>query len=240
MEFGAPEDRIKVIPNGVNLSRYDPIRSRRKKKRLEDPGRIAVGFLGRVVAIKDVKTLIRAARKVVGKLPKAQFFIVGPTDEEPMYFQECEQIVAAAGLQQAIKFTGPATLEQALPEFDIMVLSSISEGLPFAVLEAFAAEIAVISTDVGSCPELIEGRANESPGLGIGGRVVPVGDAEALAEAIRALAIDRTIQDKMGWVGRRRVEAYYQEELVIREYREIYERLSKPEHEREQAAAVST
>ena len=136
-----------------------------------------------------------------------------------------------------MKFTGSATLEQALPEFDIMVLSSISEGLPFAVLEAFAAEIPVISTDVGSCPELIDGRANENPALGAAGRIVPVGDSEALAEAIREVAIDRRIQDEMGSVGRRRVETYYQEEAVIRDYRGIYQRLSQPEQQPVPAAA---
>ena len=239
VEFGAPEERIRVIPNGVALPRYEPIRSHRREKRRENPDRTVIGFLGRVVAIKDVKTLIRAARIVAGTVPGAQFLIVGPTDEEPGYFQECEQIVAGAGLRQTVRFTGSATLEEALPEFDILVLSSISEGLPFAVLEAFAAEIPVISTDVGSCPELIEGRAAEVPALGFAGGVVPVGDAEALAEAIRMLATDRALQDEMGRAGRRRVEAYYQEDLVIRQYREIYERLAQPEHQREPAAAVN-
>ncbi len=225
-EFGAPSNLIRVIPNGVDLSRFEPIRENRRHKRESLPERRIIGFFGRVVAIKDVKTLLRAARLTLDKEPGARFLIVGPTDEDPAYFEECENLTRELNLKEFAHFAGPATPEQALPEFDIMVLSSVSEGLPFAVLEAFAAGMPVISTDVGSCSELIQGRQDESPALGDAGRVVPVGDPGALAEALTELIRDRALQDRMGDTGLARVRQSYTESAIIEEYRDLYRTLA--------------
>lgn len=225
-EFGAPANLIRVIPNGVNLDRFEAIRQSRIEKRNTLPDRQIIGFFGRVVAIKDIKTLLRAARLTLDNEPGARFLLVGPTDEDPAYFEECEALVRELNLREFIHFAGPATPEQALPEFDLMVLSSVSEGLPFAALEAFAAGMPVISTDVGSCPELIHGRPNESPALGDAGRVVPVGDPGALAVAIAELIRDRDLQDRMGEIGLARVRQSYTEPSIIEAYRGLYRDLA--------------
>lgn len=221
-EFGAPAERQQVIPNGVDLSRFEAIRESRREKRLAQPGRRHVGFFGRVVAIKDVKTLLRAARLTIDAVPDARFLIVGPTDEDAAYFAECETLTAELGLSEHVLFTGPASPETALPEFDIMVLSSVSEGLPFAVLEAFGAGMPVVSTDVGSCAELIHGRDDEQPALGPAGAVVPVGNPPALAQALIRLLSDRELQDRCGAAGLARTRQSYTESGVIDHYRELY------------------
>ena len=113
-------------------------------------------------------------------------------------------------------------LTEALPEFDVMALPSLSEGLPFALLECLAAEVPCVTTDVGACREIIEGRAGEAPGIGLAGRVVPPGDAAALGQALVAVLQDRSLQDQLGSAGRRRVEAGYTEQAVLDAYRRLY------------------
>ena len=226
VEYGAAAEKIEIVPNGVDAGAFVSIRAAREAAVGAEPGRTVIGFLGRIVSIKDVKTLIQAAGIVHRSAPQAVFRLTGPTDEEPAYFEECLQLVARLGLEKAVRFTGPMTLEAFLPQVDIVALSSLSEGLPFVVLEAFAAGLPMVSTDVGSCRELIEGRADESPALGRAGFVVPVGDAERLADAMLRLVTDPALAADMGGHGRRRVEAHYIHADVIRRFRTLYRSLT--------------
>ncbi len=226
VEYGADPEKIEIVPNGVDCADYDAIRTARTDALKDDPQRMVIGFLGRIVGIKDVKTLIQAAAIVHRSAPKASFRLTGPTDEEPGYFEECRQLVARLGLESAVKFTGPMKLGEFLPQVDIVTLASLSEGLPFVVLEAFAAGLPMVSTDVGSCRELIEGRADESPAFGPAGYVVPVGDAERLADAILRLIDDPARAAEFGANGRRRVAAHYVHAHVIDRFRQLYRTLA--------------
>lgn len=225
IEFGADANRISIIPNGVGLSRFDPLLARRRQLRADHPDRRNVGFLGRVVAIKDVLALLRAAALVIAEVPDAHFLIMGPIDEDPDYADQCANLCRQLGIANRVEFTGPKTLEDALPATDVMVLSSISEGLPFVALEAFAAGIPLIATDVGACRELVEGRSDLSSSIGPAGQIVPVGEPIALGQAIVRLLADRRLQDKLGNAGRKRVETSYAEADVIAAYRRLYEKL---------------
>jgi glycosyltransferase involved in cell wall biosynthesis len=225
IEFGAPANRVTIIPNGVDLSSFDDHRRARQKLRAADPERRNVGFLGRVVAIKDIKTLLRAAAYVITEIPAAQFLIMGPVDEDAEYAQHCRDLCRQLGIENRIEFTGPKNLDEALPAVDVMVLPSISEGLPFVALEAFSADIPLVATDVGACRELVEGRQHRHADSGPAGIIVPVGEPVALGQAIARLLGDRALQDKLGATGRRRVETVYAEADVIAAYRGLYETL---------------
>ena len=225
IEFGAPANRVTIIPNGVDLDSFDAPRKKRQQLRAADPDRRNVGFLGRVVAIKDVKTLLRAAAFVISEVPDAHFLIMGPVDEDSDYAEQCHDLCRQLGIDNRVEFTGPKNLDEALPEVDVMVLSSISEGLPFVALEAFGADIPLVATDVGSCRELVEGRQQRHADSGPAGIIVPVGEPVALGQAITRLLLDRSLQDKYGRTGRRRVETVYAEADVIRSYRDLYETL---------------
>ncbi len=222
VEFGAAADRIDIIPNGVEMSKFDALRHEHARLRAEDPGRSVVGFLGRIVSIKDVKTLLKAAGLIHATRPDVQFLLAGPTDEDPAYFRECEAIVERAGLGQVVKFSGSMTLQEFLPAVDLVVLSSVSEGLPFVVLEGFAAGLPLVTTDVGACRELLEGRPGESPAHGTGGFVTPIGDAERLADAILVLVNDPALAARMGEAGRSRTTALYAQQDVVRKFKELY------------------
>jgi len=240
IEFGADANRISIIPNGVEPGRFVPLLARRRKQRADHPNRRNVGFLGRVVAIKDVLTLLRAAALVVAEVPDAHFLIMGPIDEDPDYAEQCAALCRQLGIESRIEFTGPKTLEDALPQIDVVVLSSISEGLPFVALEAFATGIPLVATDVGACRELVEGRSDLSSSIGPAGQIVPVGEPIALGQAIVRLLADRDLQDKLGSAGRKRVETSYAEADVIAAYRRLYEKLAEARGQRPVSSAEQT
>lgn len=215
--YGARPEKIEIIPNGIRPADFDVVLERRR--RTADPARRVVGFLGRVVAIKDVKTLLRAARLVVDRCREAQFLIAGPTDEDEGYAEACVQLVEQLDLDHHVKFLGPRQRDEFLEEIDVMLLTSVSEGLPFVIIESFAAGVPVVSTDVGSCRELIMGKGD---GLGPAGGVTPIGDPAAIAAALLPLLQDPKMRRTMGEAGRARVVAKYDQEQVVRRYRELY------------------
>ncbi len=148
-------------PNGIQLARFAPMRDER-------PAQVppVLCLIGRVVPIKDVKTFIRAMRRVVNQMPQAEGWIAGPADEDASYAQECENLVRSLGLENHVKFLGFQKVEDLMPKIGLIVLSSISEALPLVILEGYAAGVPTVSTDVGSCRQLIEGLGEEDRALG--------------------------------------------------------------------------
>lgn len=215
---GANPSRTQVIPNGINLDQWTEVLAGRS------PG-IApvVGLIGRVVPIKDVKTFLRAMRGVVTVMPEVQGWIVGPEEEDPEYVAECRSLVVSLGLEQQVRFLGFQRIQEILPQLGLMVLTSISEAQPLVILEAWAAGTPVVSSDVGSCRELIEGGDAADRDLGRAGEVVAIADPQATAQAIIELLRDHSRWTAAQAVGLARVHRYYSEELMIGRYRALYQ-----------------
>ena len=170
--------------------------------------------------------LIRAAAEVCQACPEAEFSLVGPKDEDQDYADGCAALIQELGIGAKVSMPGPVdNPKDILPEFDIMVLSSVSEGLPFSVIEAFAMAMPVVATDVGACRELIFGQRDENPVIGPAGDIVPVGDSSALARSLIKLVKDRHLQDQYGAAGLKRVETHYLEKDVVDNYRYLYTNL---------------
>jgi len=130
-----------------------------------------------------------------------------------------------------VKFLGFQRIDELLPKVGVMVLSSISEALPLVVLEGFAAGVPCVTTDVGSCRELIFGLPGEDADLGAAGGVVRIADPAALAEASLALLANPTRWQNAQAAGIARVERYYTQERMVGSYRELYTSLmDKPDH----------
>lgn len=220
--FGADPEKIEIVPNGIRPETFDALAETRKQLIKKHPKRKNIGFLGRIVRIKDVKTLLRSARLVVDEVPDAKFLLAGPKEEEPGYAAACEELTRSLGLTDNVEFLGPTQRDHLLLQIDVMLLTSISEGQPFVVIESFGAGVPVVSTDVGSCGELIDGKEGESPALGPAGLLTPVGDARAIARSVTALLKDRERATQMGEVGRKRVKAYYDEADMVSRYEELY------------------
>ena len=214
---GADPAKTLVVPNGLDVGPLSAL------PRVEPAaGEFRIGFVGRVVPIKDVKTFIRAVKIVVTAQPGARAVIAGPGDEDPEYLAECQGLAVALGIAERVEFTGRVDVKQIYPRVDVLVLTSISEGLPLVILEAAAAGIPVVSTDVGACRELLEGRLPADRALGASGLVTGLADPAATARAILVFARDPGLCEEMGRAARARVRAHYQESDLIRRYREIY------------------
>jgi polysaccharide biosynthesis protein PelF len=220
--FGADAGRIQIIPNGIETETFSTLATARQERRKNDPSSMVVGFLGRVVSIKDIKTLLRTARKVISQLPAARFLIAGPTEEEPEYYQECLELHQQLELTAHVEFLGPRDRMDFLPRLDVMILTSISEGLPYVVLESLAAGIPVISTDVGACAEIILGRTGEVPAHGAAGCIASVGNAEDLAQGTISLLTQPPLLEAMSTAGRARVEHLYHSNHIRDAYAELY------------------
>jgi glycosyltransferase involved in cell wall biosynthesis len=216
---GADPLKTQNIPNGINVARFAPLRALRPAT----PPPVLC-LIGRVVPIKDVKTFIRAMRTVVNRLPQAEAWIAGPEDEDPAYAVECRNLAAGLGLADKVKFLGFQQLTEILPKIGVVVLSSISEALPLVVLEGYAAGIPAVTTDVGSCRQLVYGMDENDVALGASGRVVGIADPAALAGAALELLTDPAAWRAAAAAGIRRVEEYYTQENMLASYRLIYNR----------------
>lgn len=216
---GAPAERTCNIPNGVAVAKLARLR-----RPVGAPIPPVLCLIGRVVPIKDVKTFIEAMRKVVNHRPDAMAWIAGPTDEDPEYALECQELVRLLGLEDRVQFLGYRSLDELLPQIGLMVLSSISEGLPLVVLEGFAAGIPALTTDVGSCRQLIEGLPGEDAALGKAGEVVRIANAEALADGALSLLQDENRWRAASQAAIRRVERYYTQEQMFAHYQQLYEK----------------
>ncbi len=215
---GALPERTGSIPNGIRLERFVPLRAQRPH---EPPPVLCL--IGRVVPIKDIKTFIRAMRRVVNQRPDAQGWIAGPAEEDPAYAEECRNLVRSLGLQEQVRFLGMQRVEELMPRIGLVVLSSISEALPLVLLEGYAAGVPAVSTDVGSCRQLIEGLDEADRALGHSGTVVPIAEPQQLADAALELLGDSARWQAASRAAMARVERYYTDTLMFERYRQVYE-----------------
>ena len=215
LEDGAQIDKMMIIPNGVNIKHFSALGHRRQATP-------TIGFVGRVVPIKDVKTYIRACALLRQSAPDLKAYIIGPTDENEEYYLECVNLVELLGLEHTVIFTGQARVEEYLPNIDVLVLTSISEAQPLVILEAGAAGVPIVATDVGACRELVEGTATEDPNLGAGGVITPLASPAATADAIYTLLSDTAFYERASLTIKERMKQYYNEAIQQQAYRNLY------------------
>ena len=217
IKFGAAEEKINLITNGIDVEKYSLPKITKAKN---DPVHIAL--VGRVVPIKDIKTFVKSIAFVYVKYPQIKVSIIGPLDEDEAYYDECVRMVKILDLENIIEFTGKKNVLEEYPKIDLMALSSISEGQPIVILEAMASGIPFVSTDVGSCKELLIGMSEEDKDLGVCGLLVPFGDVQKMGNAILELVQQDEVRRKMGEIAKKRVQIYYNEEDVIKKYNKLY------------------
>jgi len=171
----APADRIRVIPLGLELQPLAGVLPRgglRREAGVPDAAPL-VGIVGRLTAIKDVATFLHAADAVRARVPAARFAVVGDGELR----RDLEARADRLGLAEAVRFHGwRHDMAAVYGDLDVAVNTSLNEGTPVALIEAMAAARPVVATRVGGTPDLLGGGAR--------GRLVPAGDAGAVAEGI--------------------------------------------------------
>lgn len=217
IELGCPEEKIMITPNGISLERFAAL----PEKAVEEMNQINIGAVLRVTPIKDVKTMIRAFAYAKEKVPEMHLWIMGPTEEDEIYAQECFELVEALKVPD-VHFTGRVDVRQYLGKMDFTILTSISEGMPLTILESYAAKKPVIATDVGNCRGLIYG---ESDDYGLAGILTHIMNVTEIAEAMIKLAQTPQLIREMGEIGYRRVVKSYRIEQMKDTYTDIYKEI---------------
>ena len=200
--------RTRVIHNGVNPESFVP------DTRVADPGPVAV-FVGRVDPIKDLETLLSAFALVTDTIPEARLEIWGP-ETDPEYSVLLRREAAAAGIDTAVEFRGPTSAPtDAFHRGRVVVQSSVSEGMPFALLEAMSCGRPVVATAVGGVPEAM------APGPCL----VPPQDPRALAAALtRVLVMPDEERSALGAANRQHIIDHFAEPQMLADYDEEYRR----------------
>lgn len=218
IEDGAEFSKTEVIANGINLANYKNALSKRP------PGiPMVIGLIGRVVPIKDIKTFIRTIHQVKGHISDIEGWIIGPEDEDPEYASECHQLAESLDLDDTIRFLGFQKVPEILPKIGLMTLTSISEAQPLVILEAYASGVPCVCTDVGSCREMIEGGHEQTDrDLGPSGAIVSIADPEATARECVRLLTNSDLWHQYQQAAIQRVKQFYTEEIMFRNYRNLY------------------
>jgi polysaccharide biosynthesis protein PelF len=207
--WDVPPERIKVIYNGADPQKFRP-------QNCPPNSHPVVTNMGLIFALKGQLNLIEAAAIVRDKFPDVEFRLYGkPSDLN--YFARCQAKVKEYKLENTVNFTGFTSEPwQVYAEADVMAMSSISEGFPYAVIEAMFCGTAIVSTDVGGVAEA----------LGDTGFLVPADRPLALAESIvKMLSLTRQQRLDLGKKSRQRAIESFTQEKCVRSYLDIYLKL---------------
>jgi len=213
---GLPCARIDVIRNGITPAVPMPADERARLRSMwgADSDSVVVGCVANYKAGKGLETLIEVTARLAADEPKIVTVLVGDGPRRA----GLEAEIARRGLADRIILHGRAVDARALyGAFDIAVQVSVSEGLPNAVLEASAAGLPVVATDVGATREIVV--HDES------GRLVPPDDVDALTAQLAELARDSCLRHAMGDAGRQRVEKVFGIDRFVDETAALYERV---------------
>lgn len=221
IEGGASRDHIRIIPNGIDISELSRIRVERSKKDV-----FTVATIGRIVPIKDMKTFIRAIRQVKDEMGAGvRFLSLGSCDEDVGYCDECLALIRMLGLEDVYKFTGVVSVKDYLQDIDIVVFTSVSEGQPISMMEAMAAGVPCVATNVGSCKQLLYGGNEEDQSLGRCGIITSVHSPHETASAVLTILNDAIMYGQMSNAARERISRYYRRDHVFELYRKEFQEL---------------
>ncbi|GHA85132.1 GT4 family glycosyltransferase PelF [Streptomyces chryseus] len=206
---GAPAARIRTVYNGVDPQLF-PYAG-------PEPDVPTLTWAGRIDPIKDLETLVRAYALARARLPKLRLRLFGGVPEGgEAYRTTLEKLAAELGVTDGITFEGRVSdVARAYGAGHIVMLSSISEGFPFSILEAMSCGRTTVSTDVGGVREAV----------GDTGIVVPPREPGTMARAVLALMADDARRTALGRLARQRVVDLFTLRRSVEGFRRIYHEL---------------
>lgn len=206
------ESKLRVIPNGIDVSRFGMEGAARSEVRRElgiAEDAWVIGTVGRLASEKNQVLLVKALAGLLGE--HSRLVIVGDGPEAGAI----ARAVGEAGLQPWVHLTGArADVARFLEAFDVFALPSLSEGLPLVVLEAMASGLPVVASAVGGIPDVVEEGAT--------GTLVSPGNVEELRAGLLELAGDRALARMRGARAREVARARYSLDTMAGSYMELY------------------
>jgi glycosyltransferase involved in cell wall biosynthesis len=209
-DLGVPRDKLRVVPNGIPLAPYEhgPSASPPEGLLADPAGRPTVLTAARLDAQKGLPHLLEAA----AGLPAARFVVAGDGPERAALEAHARRL----GLDGRLRFLGyRSDIPALLAACELVVLPSLFEGHPLALLEAMAAGRPVVATAVGGVPEIVD--------HGVTGLLVPPADSAALGAAIGALLADPARARAMGAAGRAKAEREFSARVMVERLTRVYD-----------------
>jgi glycosyltransferase involved in cell wall biosynthesis len=217
--YKIPAHKIQVIHNGVDIKKFQPAVDKRKVKVAMglNPDDLAIVSVGRLYARKGLFTLIESMPDIIKKFPKAKFIISGKGQSDEMH--KLNAHAERLGVRGNIVFTG-YTPDRELPKLyqaaDVFAFSTFYEHHPFAVLEALATGLPVVTTTVGGIPETIDSGKN--------GYLVEPFNPRQFSEKILRLLENPAEAQEMGKKARQTVEQQLDWRIVVKEAMKVYDK----------------
>ncbi len=205
-KLGARPQHIRTVYNGVDPANFPALTG--------EPEAPVISWVGRIDPIKDLETLLRAFSLVHREMPEARLRLFGspPKGREP-YLQRCQALVAELGIGQMATFEGRVeNIRDAYDAGRIVVLSSVSEGFPYSLIEAMTCGRTCVATDVGGVTEAV----------GDTGLVVPPRNPALMAQACLTLLRDAGLRHRLGAAARTRALEHFTVDSAINTFDEIY------------------
>jgi glycosyltransferase involved in cell wall biosynthesis len=227
---GLDATRIHVIRNGIIVPEAHPAGEPVIRKQLgiasDAP---VVATVCRLNRSKGIEHLLQAAAGVVREVPNIRFLVVGKDSNEAGYKEELERTATELNLGSHVLFMGERKdVPDVLREVDLFVLPSLSEGLSNVLLEAMAAGLPVVATNVGGNPEIV--LPNET------GLLVQAKNSAELSTAICQLLKNRDLSRRFGDAGRQRVTTHFSVQSMVTQTQDLYESLLDDRATRQVAA----
>lgn len=217
-----PARRIKVVYNGIELSRFSPkIDPVARKQALGlSPDASVIGIVARLDPIKNHVMLLRAFKRVLNQIPDTYLLIVGDGPEE----RKLKTLADSTDVVDKTIFLGARSdVAELLHIFDVFALSSFSEGTSVTLLEAMGAGLPIVATRVGGNPEVIKDQES--------GYLVENDNDQEMAAMLIKLLQDPQMRQKMGQVGQKRAQTMFSLDKMVNAYTSLYLKVSgKPQH----------
>ena len=208
-------DKIKVVLNGIAGEKYGS-RIDREKKKAElgiDPSKSPIlGVAARLTKQKGISYLLQATKMLCNDFPDVLLLIAGEGELWDRLHAEVKELV----IERNVLFLGPRLdIHEILQIQDIFILPSLFEGLPLVLLEAMAASLPIVATDVGGTRQAVRDGAN--------GFLVPSEDASGLYAAIKRLAENQAMRETFSRNSLERFQKEFTLERMVRTYEQIYQ-----------------
>jgi glycosyltransferase involved in cell wall biosynthesis len=221
-----PSARIVIVPNGIDLQRFEQVRSPaqlnsfRKRWHIREED-LLIGTVGEITPLKGHEEFLQAAALILRRFPNAKFLIAGvDASRNGNNLTALESLIAQLNLESSVHIVGwVEDLASFYGALDVFVSASYTESFGLAIAEAMASGVPVVATETEGAAEII---ADGETGL-----LVPIKSVERMATAVIDLLVDKSKRDRLGESGRERITTRFSLERMVTDTERIYEQVLK-------------